>query len=44
MRDVLFAQETMETQESMETVDIVDGREGAAISCVLMEIGGKEYA
>ena len=44
MRDVLFAQETMEMQDIMETVDIVDSREGAAISCVLMEIGGKKYA
>jgi hypothetical protein len=31
----------MEIQEIMETVDIVGGREGATISCVLMEIGGK---
>jgi len=34
----------MEIQEIMETVDIVDGQEGATISCVLMEIGGKKYA
>jgi len=44
VRDVLFAQETMDIQEIMETVDIADGREGATISCVLMENGGKKYA
>jgi hypothetical protein len=34
----------MEIQENMETVDIVDAMDGATISCVLMEIGGKKDA
>ena len=44
MRDVLFAQETMDIQEITESVDIVDAMESTTIYSKRQQKGGKYNA